>query len=143
MKGPDREEKALNQLVKVAQAKIDELGARLLRLEAAKASAETSLEWLREAVRAEEAAARKSAAAPLDFMRYLAGAEEKRKALRSTRDTLAGEIGPVREALNEAFAEAKKLEHLISINRKSLAARLGKTEAAAADDLHAMRRGRR
>ncbi|MEX0644735.1 MAG: hypothetical protein WD076_05455 [Parvularculaceae bacterium] len=143
MKGPDREERALAQLVKVARAKIDELSARLADLETAKASAESSLDWLDQAVRTEEAAARRTAAAPLDFMRYLAGADAKRKSLQSTRDTLAEEIGSIREALNEAFAEAKKLEHLFSINRKGLAAREQKTQAASADDLHAMRRGRR
>ena len=143
MTGPDREEKALSQLVKVANAKIDELRARLSDLEAAKASAATSLDWLDQAVRAEETAARKSPAAPLDFMRYLAGAEEKRKALKSTLDTLAAEVAAVRDVLNEAFAEAKKLEHLIAINRRGLAERAQKSEAASAGDLHAMRRARR
>ncbi|MGE0409582.1 MAG: hypothetical protein AB7P23_10015 [Amphiplicatus sp.] len=143
MIGPGREEKALAQLVKIARTAIEERQARLAALEAARASASSALDFLNEAVSAEERARWREPAGALDFTRYLAGAEVKRRALVSTRDTLAAEAAAAREALAEAFAELKKLEHLIEINRRALAGRGQKADAARADDLAIMRRAKR
>ncbi|MEE2693058.1 MAG: hypothetical protein VX640_16130 [Pseudomonadota bacterium] len=133
MTGPGREERALAQLVRVARQKLEEQQTHLSDLEAAKASAETSLEWLAQAVRAEEAAAASRPQSLIDFRNYLEGANGKRLALEATRDRLAAEIIAVRDQVTEAFAETKKLEHLIEINRRAAARVNGRTEAARVD----------
>jgi flagellar biosynthesis chaperone FliJ len=136
MKGTDREERALAQLLKVAKARGEDLQKHLAGLEAARAGAENSLHSLAEHVRTEE----RGAASTLDFGRFLKGAEEKRKALEATRSTLASEIASARETLLEAFAETKKLEHLLEITERAALVRERRADVALAADLTAMRR---
>lgn len=133
MTGPGREERALAQLIRIARQKLEEQQTLLSDLEAAKASAETSLEWLAQAVRVEEAAALSRPQATADFKNFLEGANGKRQALHATRARLETEIAIVRDAVSEAFAETAKLEHLIEINRRATARLNGKAEAARLD----------
>lgn len=123
MKGPDRAEKTLSLLVRAARAQIAEVKARIADLEAAKASAENSLDWLAQAMRAEEAARDEGRIVASEFARYLEGALEKKAALESTCATLAAELDAMRPTLAEAYAELKKLEHLIEVNRRAAARR--------------------
>lgn len=140
MTGPDREERSLALLLRAAKASVDDLQARLADLETARRSAEASLDWLAQAVGAEEAARGGDAAAVHDFARYLDGAAQKRAALTATRDTLAAEIENLRAPLLEAFAELKKFEHLIEITRRAARRDAAKAEAGEADAASAMRR---
>ena len=133
MTGPGREERALAQLVKVARQKLEEQQTLLADLEAAKASAETSLEWLAQAVRVEEEAALARPQTTVELKNYLEGANGKRLALQATRARLEAEIVLVRDAVTDAFAETAKLEHLIEINRRTTARLNGKAEAARLD----------
>lgn len=139
MNGPGREEKALAQLVRLARQTLEERQAHLADLETARSSAETSLDWLAQSIRAEEAGATRPQSI-VDFRRFLEGATEKRRTLEATRDRLGLEIETVREHTREAFAEMKKLEHLIDINRRAGARRDAKAEASAIDALVAARR---
>ncbi len=140
MRRREREEKAINQLIRVARARADEVQARLAGLETAKASAERSIALLVEAVAAEERNAGAGAPAMLDFARYLRGAEEKRRSLEDTRKTLSSQIVALQTDLHDAFAELKKLEHLLEMSERSAAARAQQKEIAEAADIAAMRR---
>lgn len=119
MNGPGHAEKTITQLVRVARANVEEIKARIADLEAAKGSAETSLDWFEQAIRAEETAKGEGGVVAAEFARFLEGAAEKRTALTSTRDTLIGEIETLRGMLGEAYAELKKLEHLVDISRRT------------------------
>ncbi len=123
MRGPGREERAAARLLRTARVRVGELQSRLADIEAAIAAADSSLDWLAEAVRAEEEMRRGDPFVAVEFARFLEGAAEKRKALNATRDTLAGESLAIREMLGEALSEMKKLEHLIAINRRAAARR--------------------
>lgn len=140
MRGPDREGRALAQLLRTAKVRVEELQTRLADLQAARQSAEASLDWLAQAVGAEEAIRGDDAAALHDFARYLDGAGQKRAALTATRDTLAAEIETLRAPLREAVTELKKFEHLLEINRRSAHRNAQKAEAAEADAAASMRR---
>lgn len=142
MTGPGREERALAQLLRVARQKLEEQQTRLADLGAAMRSAETSLDWLAQAVRAEETAAAGRPHATVDLMNYLAAAGAKRAALEATRERLARESGIVREMVRDAFAEISKLEHLVAINRRAAARQAGKAEETRLDAA-AVARGRR
>lgn len=123
MRGPGREERSAVKLLKTARARLEELEARLEDAQAAKNSSETSLDWLRQAVRAEREARDGDPAVSREFARFLEGAEEKRKALESTRDTLASEIKTIEAMLGEARAEIDKLKTLIDVSRRARARR--------------------
>lgn len=123
MTGPGREERALSQLLKVARSKVEDLQSHLANLDAAMKSAESSLDWLAQAVRAEELSKTRAAGGAAEFARFLVGAEEKREALLSTRDTLAGEAEALRETLGEALIELHHLENLIEAKRRAARAR--------------------
>lgn len=129
MKGPDREERALAGLLRAARVRAGEMRAHLANLEAARASAESSLDWLAQAVRAEEAAAERTSAEPGALARYLEGAGEKQRALQSTRDMLSAEIEPARAALAEAETEIEKLDRLLSVSRRIRSAGPGSSAA--------------
>lgn len=133
MNGPGREEKALTQLVRVARQKLDEQRALLADLEAAKASADASLDWLTQAVRAEESAVMTRPQGVIELKRYLEGADEKRRALEATRDRLLDEIASARDLLQDGLADMKKLEHLIEIGRRAAVRRKGKAESEGLD----------
>jgi flagellar export protein FliJ len=136
-----RERRAIEQLLRLAKLRADELKAHLGDVEAAKRSSEASLGWLAEAVRVEEAGTAGSLAAHVDFQRFLEGADVKRKALEATRDRLADEIQSVSAALAEATVEVKKLEHLLEVKAAAAAKANAKAEAAALDD-EGLRRSR-
>jgi hypothetical protein len=76
----------------------------------------------------------------IDFARYLRGAVEKRKALEQSREMLACKIACGQTDLFEAFAELKKLEHLMETNQRELASERRQREAAIAAEITAMRR---
>lgn len=143
MTGPGREERALAQLLRVARQKLEEQQTHLADLDAAMRSAETSLDWLAQAVRAEEAAAASRPHATIDLMNYLAAAGAKRAALEATRDRLARESEAVRDVVREAFAEISKFEHLVEINRRAAARQAGKAEEARLDAAAIARHRRR
>lgn len=142
MKGPSREEKSLAQLARLARTRAEELQSHVADLEAARASADTALDWLAQAMRAEDEAERASAAAMRDFTRYLEGSDLKRTALEATREKLASEITASRQSLSEAYAELKKLEHLLEMRRRASAKAQSRAEAAREDAVAVMRRGR-
>ncbi len=140
MRGPGRDEKAILKLARIARARVDEAQAHLADLEAARVSAETSIDWLSRAVGAEEAGVAASPAAMADLARFLEGADLKKKALAATRDRLAGEIVGARDALSDAFGELKKLEHLVEIKRRAMARDASKAEVEKAADVISFRR---
>lgn len=140
MKRAQREERALSQLLKVARSRADDLRGHLANLEAAKLSAEASIASLAAAVSAEERGGAGGAAAVIDFGRFLQGAEEKRRALEKTRETLKAQIASVRADLHDAFAEIKKLEHVTETGRRAAALAAHQEETALAADLTSMRR---
>jgi flagellar export protein FliJ len=140
MKSLRREEQALARLLKVAGLRVDEITARLADAEAARASAQSAIDWLLQAVRTEEARCGASPAALADFARYLAGAAEKRRTLQATRDRLGAEIAALRADLSEAAIESRKLEHLAGLKTEEIAAAERRRDAARLDEAAAQRR---
>lgn len=135
-----REELAIARLLKAAHARAGELNARVADAEAARASAQSSIDWLLQAVRAEEIHCGSSPQALADFARYLEGAEEKRRTLLSTRDRLSDEIRAIQETLSEAAIEVRKLEHLAGLKSEEIAAADRQREAKRLDEAAAQRR---
>lgn len=119
MDGPGREEIELSRLLRAAAAAADELETRLRDLRTAHSSAVTSLDWLAQAVRAEEEAQKFGAEGLAHFNGFLEGADKKRAALSATRDMLAAEIEDLRAAFAEATAERKKFERLLKNSRRA------------------------
>lgn len=140
MKRAERQERALSRLLKVARLRADDLRGRLAKLEATKISAEASIASLAAAVSAEERVGVGGAAALIDFGRFLHGADEKRRALEGTRETLTAQIASVRADLHDAFAEIKKLEHVTETGRRAAALAAHQQETALAADITSMRR---
>lgn len=142
MKSMRREEKALAQLLRLAAGRADELRRHLADLEAARRSAEASIEWLARAVGAEETARDASLPAIIDFQRFLEGADMKRKSLEATRDGLTGEIAKIAPLIAEAALEIRKLEHLLAMKADAAARDSALAEAAAQDEAAVQRRAR-
>lgn len=140
MKSLRREEKAVSQLLRVASLRADELKARLADAETARASAQSSIDWLVQAVRAEEMNSSATPGALADFQRYLAGAEEKRKTLHATCVRLGVEIETMRADLAEAAVEVRKLEHLAGLKAEEIAEATRKSEEVRLDEAAAQRR---
>lgn len=140
MKSLRRDQQAIARLLNVAQARAAELKCRLADAEAAHASAQSSIDWLLQAVRTEEMNCGASAGAIADFSRYLEGAEQKRRALLATRDRLAADIDGMRASLAEAAIETRKLDHLASLKSGEIAAAERKGEASRLDEAAAQRR---
>ncbi|NWG92943.1 MAG: hypothetical protein HXY21_10635 [Parvularculaceae bacterium] len=134
MRANPREAAAFAKLLKVSRTRADEAGRRIGDLEAALARTQEALHLLAESVSSEEEAAR--AAELIGFTQlagYLAGAAVKRDALLKTRADILTELQKARSALAEAFAEMKRLEHLVERSRLAAAGRKRKVEAAALD----------
>lgn len=131
----EREALALVKLLKVARMKADETGRRIAELETARLKAEAALRLLDEAVSNEEAAAK--AAEIVGFAQlagFLAGASRKRAALEATRAQVAAEIDVARRALEDAYSEVKKLEHLVERSRLAADRRDRRVEAVQMGD---------
>lgn len=134
MRTNQREAAALAKLLKVARTKAEGAGRQMAALEAALARTDEALHLLAESVSNEEEAAR--AAELVGFTQlagFLAGAAEKRSALMKTRADILCELQTARPALAEAFAEMKRLEHLVDRSRLAAAGRKRKAESAALD----------
>lgn len=138
-----REERALGQLLRVANLRADEQRAQLAQLDDARRGAENAIEWLNKAVAAEERGLAASPEAIGQFQRYLDGAELKRRALASTRDRLACEIEQMRTVVSEAAVEIKKLEHLLSLRAEAAAKLRLKSEGVLADEAALLSRARK
>ncbi len=130
MSASARDRGGISKLLKLAKADAGERRRRLADLEAAYASATASLEEIDGLMQAEEGrlAARGSDFVPLAG--FQEGAREKRRALKATLSTLAVEIREARNALKSAYAEVKKLEHLLEVREKADRRLAAKKEAA-------------
>jgi flagellar export protein FliJ len=134
MRANRREAAALAKLLKVARTKAEEAGRQTAALEAALSKTDEALHLLAASVSSEEEAAR--AAELVGFTQlagFLAGAGIKRSALLETRAEILSELQTARPALAEAFAEMKRLEHLIGRSRLAQADQKRKAEGAALD----------
>lgn len=131
----EREALALVKLLKIARLKADETSRRIAQLDAAKKKTDASLLLLAEAVSNEESAAK--AAEVVGFAElagFLAGAELKRAALEATKRQIAAETELARGALENAYSELKKLEHLVERSQLAAERRDRRAEAARMDD---------
>ncbi len=134
MKANEREGHALAKLLKVARMNAEKASRRLGDLEAARQQADASLRLLADAISDEEAAAQ--AAEIVGFAQlagYLAGAAQKRAALIETGAKIAIETIAAERDLADAYAELKKLEHLVERSQLSLERGRRKTENASID----------
>jgi len=122
----------LSKLLRMAKQKTEEIAAHIADLEAAKASALTSLDWLEQAVRAEE---RQDHVNLVDLARYMEGATRKRATLAQTQKTLELEIESTKINLSSAFSEMKKLEHLLGAARRADQKRRTRREQDRVDDM--------
>lgn len=113
-----RARQGLEKLLKLACADADALRVDLVDIERARASAESSLTRLTDAVRREERLTAEGAAAA-DFTAYLEGVRERRLNLQTTMMTLTTAEENARERLEAAHLEIKKLEHLIALNAEA------------------------
>lgn len=140
MTNHDREAAAIVKLLRVATSKTDDASRRLAALRSAHAGVTQSLRVLADAISGEEEAAK--AAEVVGFMQlagYLAGAAQKRAVLESSAASLAAEIDATEGLLQEAFAETKKLEHLIERARLQTDKRQRRRDAAVLDDVALVR----
>lgn len=136
MAGAEREREALEKLLKIARRKAEEIAAQVADLEAARASALASLDWIAQSEREEAVAARTDDGAfALDYLRYAGGADERRRSLSATVETLTAEIEANREMLSGAHVETRKLEHLIAVSDRFARRRRDRSEAINLEEL--------
>lgn len=138
-----REVETFEKLVKVARAQADDIRATLADIETARASAQTSLDWLAQSVRQEEIrAADLGADGPAAFARFLAATRQRRTNIEASIEQLRAREEDARTALQDAYGEVKKLEVLAERRRLKIARDDRKAEEAALSDISAARAGR-
>lgn len=128
MTSPSRERQAVSKLLRVARLRAEEQSRKIAGLKSAHAASDESLRRLDETVRREEIAARD--APPGQLLAFLEGAAQKRAAITATRDRLALELSAARAAIEDAFGEMKKFEHLAERLELAAADRQLKKDAA-------------
>ena len=130
-----REQAQLRKLVKLAKATADESQRRVADLEAARASAEASRDWLAQNARAEEARFQATSGSDIAALHdYKVGVSDQRQSLDSTIQTLDAEIIEARAALSEAYTEVKKLEHILDVRARTEKMEFRRREAEAGDE---------
>ncbi|MFN0022776.1 MAG: hypothetical protein ACKVS5_02650 [Parvularculaceae bacterium] len=121
MTGDLRRYKSLLKLLKVARHNAERASRALGDLHASKSGVEAALARLDTAIRAEEEVALgRTEIGFLDLAGYLAGAAQKRAALRATSDGLTAEIAAAGAALEACELERRKLEHLADLMAQDL-----------------------
>lgn len=138
-----RDRDTFEKLVKVAKAQAEDMRAVLADIETARASAETSLDWLEQSVRQEELrAADMGPAGPAAFARFLDAARRRRANIEASIEQFRAKEEDARIALQEAFGEVRKLEIIAERRQVKAAKDDRKAEDAALSDLSAARAGR-
>lgn len=130
----DRRTNALAKLLKLARQKEEECAAHVSDLEVAKASTLSSLDWLAQAIGAEQELVNSDRHNVLDFQNYLNGANQKREALNATLEKLDEELTGARDRLREALAERRKLQHLIEVTEATEQKAANRREEEALDE---------
>lgn len=132
-----RGRESLGKLLKLARADVDALRVDLVDIESARVAATDSLDGLDRDLAREEEAMKDAHAS--DVAAYLEGVRERRRNLYVTLATLTQAEDDVRDKLNNAFIEIKKLEHLIDVNVAAEKKAHGRKTQLAADDVIAAR----
>jgi len=114
MKDTSRMRANMEKLLRIARGEAGALKADLMDIEGARVTAAAALADLAEKIRAEEAAA--GPAAQGELTRYLEGVRARRLNLHNTVATLDSAEENARLALETAFIEIKKLEHLMEVS---------------------------
>lgn len=132
----ERSRIGLQKLLKLARCDADALRADLADIERARSSAENSLAELQLTLKREEL---KSEQDPKTFADFADGARMRRHNLRTTLMTLESSYMHARERLSAAYAEIKKLEHLISMQDRARGKVQRKREQVMMDEMSAAR----
>ena len=135
MSAREREARTLTSLVKLARAAADAAGQEVSEMEAAIADTDDRLRLLADAVVWEEGLARASDTVDFDSLsRFREGMARKQKSLAETRDKQAAALVAARANLQAAFAEMKKLEHLLESANTAAAGRRLRADAMRLDE---------
>ena len=135
MSAREREARTLTSLVKLARAAADAAGQEVSEMEAAIADTDDRLRLLADAVVWEEGLARASDTVDFDSLsRFREGMARKQKSLAETRDKQAAALVAARANLQAAFAEMKKLEHLLESANTAAADRRLRADAMRLDE---------
>lgn len=124
-----------SRLLKLAERRAEDLGGRIDALERALSETVAAIAVLDEAVEMERAAALEGAASGIaDFARYSAFTAARRGAIAATAARLEAEIADARAAIEDAFAEMKKFEHVAALAREQAARNRRRFDLAALDE---------
>ena len=126
-----RDDANLRKLRNLAKINLDERRRHLADLEAAHASAEASLDWLKQCARAEEQKAAEFGCNNFHVIQgFTAGVRAKQIAITATMEMLVSEINEACEELRAAHIELQKLEHLVGVRQKAARKVAAKKDAA-------------
>lgn len=130
----EREAHVLAKLLKAARLQADEASRRLGALQISYAEADDAIRILVDAIHDEETAARATCVVGFEHLAgFLAGAHQKRSVLEATKASLSVEIADARRALEDAYAEMKRFEHLAERLRTAIVSRRRRKEIADVD----------
>jgi flagellar FliJ protein len=129
-------------LIRLSGYEVETLQKRLAEISTRRSSAEMRLTLLEAEREGEQVRATGDADAAMQMTAYLAGWAHRRTGGLATLDEIVAEEDGARDALNRAFEEQKKFEHVAELSRLAAIAKQDKLEAAQLDDL-ALRRATR
>lgn len=135
MKNP-RTRAGLEKLLKLARNDADALRQDLADIERARDAAENSLSRIEFQTRMEET---KEGADPVALAAFVEASRARRYNLRVTLMTLERSEVELRDRLEAAFAEVKKLEHLLKMHAREERKRAAKADLAAMDEIASRR----
>lgn len=148
MGNTDRLSRSVEKLLKVARLKADEINASLAAIRVARNSTETALAQLDHGLLEEQCRLEKMRVnhATADLERSLNAYTDKvrikRANMHATLAQLAEREEGLKDDLVEAFAEIKKMEHLVAISEKNSQKTKQKRSFAYQDEMIAARYGR-
>jgi flagellar export protein FliJ len=126
---------ALENLVRISRWQLDEARQKLGDLERLEARLQADLDRLDAAVAAEQRAAQGSDIARAAYPAYAEAQRARRQRLQGSIADVQGQIAAAREAVAEAFREAKKYELARDNERARAKAKRERTEAAQMDEM--------
>jgi flagellar export protein FliJ len=134
--------KSLRTLLKIAERDLEALRRQMAALIAAQSQIEVRIAGHDQTIAHEQALAQQDYESARMFGGYAAAALTRRRAMKSERDLLGGEIERLRELINAAHIEARKFERLIELEEERAKKAAEKRENAELDEFATMRAAR-
>ncbi|MBK1668263.1 hypothetical protein CKO28_09465 [Rhodovibrio sodomensis] len=126
---------ALDNLVRISRWHLDEARQRLGDLERLEARLQDDIGRLDANLKAEQTAARETEIARAAYPAYAEAQKLRRQRLERSIDDVRGQIAEAREAVAEAYREAKKYELARDNERARAQAKRDRAEAAQMDEM--------